>query len=56
VAERQRLGERKVGLLEMQVGSADAGGGDFNDRPVGTGKCWIGTRFDVDAARPINNY
>ncbi len=56
VADRQWLGERKVGLVEVQVGSADAGGGDFHDGPVGAGKRWIGPGFDADAARPINNY
>ena len=56
VAKRHRLGERKIALVEVQVGSADAGGADFDDRSVGSGKRWIGTGFDPDAAGSIDNY
>ena len=38
VAERHRTREWKITFVEMQVGSTDTGGGDFDDRSVGTGK------------------
>ena len=56
VAQRQSGSvSRKVGLVEVQVGSADPGGGHFNDRPVGAGQCRIGPGVDADAARPVDD-
>jgi hypothetical protein len=56
MAKRHRLGEWEIGFVEMQVGSADASGGNRDNRSVTAGKSWVGTGLDPDAAGPIDNY
>lgn len=52
VPQRDRVGHREVGFVEMQIGSADAGGGDFDDRSADTGHGRIRAGVDPDIAGP----
>jgi len=56
VAEGYRLGQRIVAVVEMQVGSADAGGGHRDDHTVGTGQHRIGPGVDSDTAGTVDDY